>query len=156
MFLLNYDFYDLHAFITFFRSFPERFPGYALPVKQIVDYLNAPAGNGCGFNTIRKLISPYFDPRDEALSWVTVNNIYTANVSIVKKEPYYPVLSAVFEEMLGVCTDRQRLCSLCDAAHNIPLLLADEARPIPIINTMLKDYRKQYNKLFLANKLKDC
>lgn len=156
MLLINYDFYDLHAFITFFRSSPARFPDYIFPVKQIIDYINAPAGNGCDYNTVRKIISPHFKSQDEALSWVLVNNIYTANVFIVKKEPYYHIISSVFEEMTAFYNDEQRLYALCDAVHNIPLLLADEKKPIPIIKTMIKDYRKNYNKLFLANELKSC
>ena len=156
MYLLNYDFYDLHAFITFVRNSPERFPNYIHSVEQIIEYINAPVSNECDFNTIRRTIRPYFEPQDEALSWILVNNIYTANVFAVKKEPYYLVLSAVFKEMLDIYFDEQRLCFLCDAVHNIPLLLADESKPTPIINTMIKDYRKQYNKLFLVGELKNA
>ena len=154
MHLLNYDFYDLHAFIAFFRSSPARLPNYRYSISQIIDYINAPVSNGCDFNTVRKFVSPYFAPQDEALSWVLVNNMYTANVFAVKKEQCYPVLSSIFQEMLDIYIDEQRLCLLCDAAHNIPLLLADENKPISVINTMIKDYRKQYNKLFLVNELK--
>lgn len=82
--------------------------------------------------------------------------MYTANVLVIKKESYYTVLSSVFEEMLDIYTDEQRLYLMCDAAHNIPLLLANENKPMPIINTMIKDYRKQYNKLFLVNEFKRC
>lgn len=156
MYLLNYDFYDLYAFITFFRSSPARFPNYIYPVKQIIEYINSPVSNACDFNTIRRTISPYFNPQDEALSWILVNNMYTANAFVVKKEPYYLLLSSMFEEMVDIYIDEQRLCLLCDATHNIPLLLANENKPISIINTMIKDYRKQYNKLFLVNELKRC
>lgn len=157
MYLINYDFYDLYALIVYFRSDPARFPCYIEPIRQIIDYLNAPVtDNEIIDNQIRRFISPYFDKQDEALSWVLVNNVYTANVFIIKKEAYYRVLSSVFEEMIGFYNDEERLYLLCDAAHNIPLLLADEQNPVPIINTMLADYKKYYNKLFLKNELKSC
>ena len=157
MFLINYDFYDLHALIVYFRYAPTRFSDYTVPVRQIIDYMNTPIiTNVINDNQIRRLISPYYDEQDESLSWVLVNNRYTANMWVVKKEPYYPILSAVFEEMLDIYSDEQRLYLLCDAAHNIPLILADAKKPIPIIKTMIKDYRKQYDKSFLANELKQC
>lgn len=154
MFLLNYDLYDLHAFITFFRNYPARFPNYILSVKQIIDYINTPISNQVNNNTIKRIISPYFAPQDEALSWVLVNNKYTANLFMVKIEPYYQVLSSVFKEMIDFYNDEQRLYLICDATHNIPLILADVKKPKQVINTMIKDYRKQYNKLFLRNELK--
>ena len=155
MYLINYDLYDLHAFFTFFRSAPARFPDYILPVKQLVEHVNAPVGNTSDFNAVRRIISPFYDPRDESLSWVLVNNMYTANVFAVKTEAYYHILSAVFKEMLDFYNDEQRLYLLCDAVHNIPVLLADEKKPKPIIAAMIGDYRKQYNRAFLENELKN-
>lgn len=154
MLLTNYDFYDLHALLIYFRYDPARFPDYLIPIRQIVNYFNSPIVNGINYNQIRKLVSPYFHEQDEALSWVLVNNKYTANIRIIKNESYYFILSTIFEELLAVYPDVQQFYLLCDAAHNIPLLLVDETKPLPIIKTMIKTYRKQYNPSFLVNELK--
>lgn len=157
MYLINYDFYDLYALIVYFRSNPARFPCYIESIRQIIDYLNASTiTNEIIDNQIRRFISPYFDKQDEALSWVPVNNVYTANIFVIKKEAYYRILSSVFEEMIGSYNDEERLYLLCDATHNIPLLLADEENPKKIIKIMINDYRKQYNKLFLKDELRSC
>ena len=154
MYLLNYDFYDLHALITFFRSNTARFSDYKASVEQIVQYMKAPAVSGIEPNTVRKILRPYFDDNDNALSWVLVNNAYTANISIIKSEAYYSILLAVFEEMTAIYSDEQRLYLLCDASHNIPVILADVKKPEKAIKEMVRDYRKQYNKNFLVNELK--
>ncbi|MGN1105579.1 MAG: hypothetical protein ACI4RH_02935 [Huintestinicola sp.] len=116
--------------------------------------MKAPAVSGIEPNTIRKILRPFFDDNDDALSWVLINNAYTANISIIKPKAYYLILSAVFEEMLKVYSDEQRLYLLCDASHNIPLILADVKKPKKSIKEMVSDYRKQYNKNFLVNELK--
>ncbi|MGN1101874.1 MAG: hypothetical protein ACI4RG_06745 [Huintestinicola sp.] len=116
--------------------------------------MKAPAANGIEPNTIRKILRPYFKDNDEALSWVLVNNEYTANISIIKTEAYYLILSAVFEEMLKFYSNEQRLYLLCDTSHNIPVVLADIKKPEKAVKEMIGDYRKQYNKFFLANELK--
>lgn len=155
MFLLNYDFYDLHAFITFFRNDSARFPDYIEPVRKITEHLDSPNINQLEYNTIRRIIRPYHSSKDEALSWVAVNNVYTANILIIKEEPYYRVLSSLFKEMLDAYNDVVRLNLLCDAAHNIPLILSDEKKPKPSIVTMIRDYRNKYNKFFLTEELKE-
>lgn len=154
MYLLNYDFYDLHALITFFRNNTAGFSRYKSSIEQIVQYIKAPAANGIEPNTIRKILRPYFDDNDDALSWVLVNNAYTANISIIKTEAYYLILSSVFEEMIKFYSNEQRLYLLCDASYNIPLILADIIKPEKAIKEMVSDYRKQYNKNFLVNELK--
>lgn len=50
--------------------------------------------------------------------------------------------------------DSQRFYLLCDASHNIPLLLADTKNPKKAIKIMIKDYQKNYNKEFLLKELK--
>lgn len=154
MYLLNYDFYDLHALITFFRSNTAGFSRYKSSIEQIVQYIKAPVVSGIEPNTIRKILRPYFKDKDEALSWVLVNNAYTANIFIIKAAAYYDILVSVFEEMLMFYSDEQRLYLLCDASHNIPLILVDVKKPEKAIKEMVSDYRKQYNKNFLVNELK--
>ena len=64
-------------------------------------------------------------------------------------------MSAILKELL-LCleNDPERVCLLCDASHNIPLLLVDEKRPEKTINSMLKEYRKRYVPEFLCEELK--
>ena len=154
MYLINYDCYDLHALITFFRCKPERFIIYKSALQEIVAYLKTPIQNELNNNSIRNILKPYFDERDETISWVLVDNEYTANVFIIKNESAYEILSSIFCEMMNYYNDSNRFYLLCDATHNIPLLLADEKKPKKAINTMIKDYKKKYNNLFLKNELK--
>ncbi|MCI7349204.1 MAG: hypothetical protein MSH60_00435 [Ruminococcus sp.] len=155
MHLINYDFYDLHALITFFRQKTERFSSYKKAFEEIICCIEMPMqNNGITANTIRKIIRPYIDSDDELLSWVLTDNMYTANVVIIKNEGCYRLLSAVFKEMLQFADDTQRLYSLCDAAHNIPLVLADDKKPQKAIKAMIKDYRNTQNKHFLSEELK--
>lgn len=155
MHLINYDFYDLHALITFFRQNSERLLFYKKAVEEIICCIEMPMqNNGITANTIRKIIRPYINTNDELLSWVLTDNQYTANVVIIKNEGCYRLLSAVFKEMLRCVDDSQRIYLLCDAAHNIPLLLADEAKPQKAIKAMIKDYRNKYNRHFLSDELK--
>ena len=45
MYLINYDFYDLHALFVFFRRDPKRFPNYIPCLQKIVAYIETPAQN---------------------------------------------------------------------------------------------------------------
>ena len=155
MHLINYDFYDLHALITFFRQNVVRFSFYEKAVEEIIRCIDMPMqNNGIAANTVRKIIRPYIDTNDELLSWVLTDNQYTANVIIIKNEGCYRLLSAVFKEMLKCVDDSQRLYSLCDSTHNIPLILADDKKPQKAIKAMIKDYLNKYNKHFLSEELK--
>ena len=100
-------------------------------------------------------MQPYYDEKDDMLSWVLVNNKYTANTSIIKNLTSYKILASIFCEMLDTYNDTKRFYLLCDATHNIPLLLADEKNPKKIIKIMIKDYKKQYNSTFLTSELKN-
>ena len=42
MYLSNYDYYDIHALITFFRYKQERFIIYKSAVQEIINCLNEP------------------------------------------------------------------------------------------------------------------
>ena len=105
------------------------------------------------FNTVRKILKPYYNKNDAFLSWVTVNNQYTANIKIIKSKSAYLILLAVFREMLEQYADAERFYELCDTVHNIPLILADEKKPEKIIANRIKAYRKKYNSLFLKEEL---
>lgn len=154
MYLINYDLYDMHALIVFFRYAPERFPLYAQAVSELLGYLETPPERQLAYNNVRRILRPYYVPEDETLSWVLTDNRYTANVCILKSDACYAVLSAVCREMLACCDDTERLYLLCDAVHNIPLLLADVKHPKKAMRLMLREYRTQYNRAFLLKEWK--
>jgi len=150
MFLLNYDLYDLHALITFFRNNPAKLE-YFTVIEQVIKYIDAEqTHNGIEPNTIRKILKPYIETQEEQLSWVFVENKYTANMFIIKNEPYLKILSSVFKEIALCLKDNSnRVYLLCDSSHNIPLLLADEKKPKKEIISIIKPYREKYNKKYL-------
>lgn len=155
MHLLNHDFDDLYALIVYFRSRDTKIPQYIKALEQIILYIDAPIVNKViEFNTVRKILRAHVKTNDEVLSWIAVDNEYTAHTFIIKKEIYYRVLVAIFKEMIVSQQDNQRLWMLCDSVHNIPLLLVDLKKPKRAIKTMIKCYQKEYNKKFLIKELK--
>ena len=153
MYLINYDFYDLQALFVFFRSKPQRLSGYAPALNDIIDHIMTPQ-ESYGDNNIRKIIRPYYNETDEILSWVLADNVYPANIYVIKQAAVYTIISAILREMSDNCDDADRLYMLCDAAHNIPSVLADEGKKYKTIMTMIKEYRKRYNPQFLKDELK--
>ncbi len=154
MYLINYDFYDIHALITFFRSKPERFQTYKPALQKIIAYIVAPQGDFLNDNNIRNILKPYFDESDETISWVMVDNKYTANLTIIKKDYVYRIITSIFSEMMEHYDDSERFNLLCDVTHNLPMILVDKNKPEKTINLMIKEYRKKYNGQFLKNELK--
>ena len=155
MYLVNYDLYDMYALFLFFRVKPERFLFYKPAAQEIAEYINKPAeNNSADTNNIRKILKKYYDESDEMLSWVVVENKYTANIGIIKNKAAYEILLKIFDELKENHNEPERFKLLCDAVHNIPLILADETKPKKAINAMIKDYRKRYNSLFLKEELK--
>lgn len=156
MLLANYDFYDLHALLVFFRQYPQRAENYKEPLQIIIDYLEAPADlHYIECNYVRKQLIPYIHSEDCGLEWAKTENTYIANIRVIKQPSRYKILAAVFEEVLSSLDDEQKLNQLCDAAHNIPLLLADEKHPKRTIRKMIKPYNNQYNPNFLTVELKN-
>ena len=56
--------------------------------------------------------------------------------------------------MLRVYENEQQFVQLCDAVHNISLILADAKKPEKVIKIMIKEYRENYNRDFLVDELK--
>lgn len=106
------------------------------------------------YNNIRKIFRPYFCEIDEIISWVLVDNVYPANIYIIKHQVVYTIISAILCEMLDNYDDLSRLNLLCDAIHNIPSILIDEVKKKKIIKIMIKEYKKKYNPKFLNDELK--
>ncbi len=157
MYLINYDFHDLYALIVFFRNNPERFSAYEQGIKDIISYINTPhEGNGLNENNIRRILRTCYAEQDEALSWIAVDNRYTANLVIIKNNSYYQIITAILNEMIQFSNDTSRFYLLCDASHNIPLILTDSlSKKNKAINSMIKVYRNKYNNNFLKNELKE-
>lgn len=156
MYLFNYDFYDLYALLVFFRSNPSKVSLYAEAMKQIVSYMETDTTDtAMESNVIRKILRSHIPASEEYLSWVGVDNMYTANIVIIKNKHHYDIIGAIFKEMLACAGDSDRVWLLCDVTHNIPLLLADHKKPRKVIHSMLKGYQKSYNKDFLKQEVKD-
>lgn len=151
--LINYDFYDIHALIVFFRSTPEKFAAYSGSVREIMGLLKSYDGY-VPDNAVRKMFRSDYNENDTLISWVLTDNRYTANLRIIKNESCYKILLRIFEEMLMTYDDKQRFYLLCDASHNIPLVLADVKKPKKTVKAMIKNYRKRYNDSFLRDELK--
>ncbi len=154
--ILNYDLYDLYALLHYLRDDPGKFPIYRSAVEKIIGYITAPpSGNGIETNTVRKLLRPVYEEEEKHLSWIAVDNEYTANVLIIKNNAYYTILAALLKEMLDCGDDAERLYDFCDAVNNVPLILADDNRPKKAIKEMIKDYQKKYDRGFLLSEIKD-
>lgn len=156
MYLLNHDFDDLYALIVYFRSAPTKVPQYINALENIISYIDAPIENNVlEFNTVRRILRSHVNMIDEVLSWIAVDNEYTAHTFVVKNENYYKILEVILKEMIQCVQDNHRLCLLCDAVHNIPLLLVERKKPKRAIKSTIKHYQKEYNKKFLTDELKE-
>ena len=83
MYLINYDFYDIYALIVFFRSWPDIFLHYKHAVQKIIDYIEKTTeSNGLEYKNIRRILKEYYDENDKFISWVKVENAYTAHIWI--------------------------------------------------------------------------
>ena len=154
MFLLNSDLFDLQALIVFFRNEPERFSDYISAFKEISDHIRRePTDDNIKHNAIRNILRKY-SHGDGMLSWYLVNNAFSNNLIVIKDPAVYGVISGIFCEMMDVYFDTDRFAMLCDAVHNVPVLLAQEPKPRKNIEMMIKPYRKNYNSRFLKNELK--
>jgi len=154
MYLINYDFYDLYNLIVYFRYAPERFAVYKAGFCKIITYIESPEKNYADFNNIRNILKPCYNQSDEALSWILVDNRYTANIVVIKETAVYEVILSVLCEIVEHYENSERFCLLCDATHNIPLILVDEIKRKRLIGLMVKEYRKKYNDSFLKDELK--
>ncbi len=156
MYLLNYDFYDLHALFVFIRSNPEYIeviPG----LRTLSDYLTKPPAETGGIpsNYVRTVLAAHIPAGMQGATWVHVQNIYTANLLVMRDPAFYPLLAAVLDELAGALADEpERTRMLADAVHNIPLLLIEEKRPKKPIMASIKDYRSRYHAGFLEAQLK--
>lgn len=153
--LINYDFYDLYAVIICVRSNPD--DKRLIPVlNRIAEIIESPQhDNGIESNIIRKAIRQCGKADIEGLSFANTDNVYTANIRIIKNPVHYKILSKIFRELSdSMSVSSERTAAAADSFHNIPLLLADESKPKKAITIAIKEYRAKYNPYFLADELK--
>lgn len=152
--LLNYDLYDLYALFVFLRAHPQRFAAYRQGVRQIAAHIAAPDLGVVDANSIRRCLRPCYAAEDSWLHWVLIDSEYAADVRVIRKEAYYPLLAAMLQEMLTCGDDPDRLQLLCDALHNVPLILTGEPQPLQHIQTEIGRYQDAYDPEFLRAELK--
>ena len=154
MYLLNYALYDLYAFFVYLRNHPQRFTQYHEGVRQIAELIDSPFSGTAEANSIRRILRAFYTAEDPFMSFVAVDNVYTAEILFVTNKAYYPLLSAILRELLAHGDDPDRLSALCDALHNIPIILVRHARPRKHIQFEIDHYQKKYHPGFLKDELK--
>ena len=155
MHLINYEFYDLYAVIVCVRSNPK--DKRLIPVlNRIAEIIEAPqSNNGIEPNIARKAIRQCDKADIEGLSFANTDNVYTANIRIMKNPVHYKILSKIFRELSdSMSVSSERTAMAADSFHNIPLLLADDSKQKKAINLAIKEYRAKYYPNFLADELK--
>lgn len=155
MHMINYDFYDLYAVIVFVRSSPN--DKRLIPVfNSIAELIEVPQNNnGIESNIVRKAIRKCGMADIDGLSFANTDNVYTANIRIMKNSVHYKILSKIFLELAeSISVSIERTVAAADSFHNIPLLLSDELKPKKAITLAIKEYRARYNPYFLADELK--
>lgn len=158
--LLNYDFHDFYGLLIYFRSNASQIYKYTNVIKDLISYLEAPmTDNTVLYNTVRNIVRNHMNEKVEGLEWLFVDNEYSALTSVVKEEYAYSMMTRILREMLDYCNDKERMFLLCDATHNIPLILSKSLpyvkKPQNEISAMIKYYRKQYDVSFLRKELSD-
>lgn len=154
MYLLNYDLYDLYALFVYLRNHPERFSQYREGIRQIAEIVASPEEQCAGTNCIRRALRPCYQAEDTYMDFVLTDNVYTAEILIIDKPACYPLLTAMLRELLDHGDDPARLTWLCDAMHNIPVILVRESRPRTHIHFEIHHYQRKYNPLFLKQELR--
>lgn len=154
MHLLNYALYDLYALFVYLRNHPERFPQYREGARQIAELVASPEQETADANCIRRILRPFYQAEDSYMRFVEVDNVYTADILFVTNAAYYPLLTSCLQELLAHGDDPDRLFWLCDALHNIPVILARESRPRRHVAFEIHAYRQKYSPDFLKAELK--
>ena len=155
MHLINYDFYDLYAVIICVRSNPD--DKRLIPIlDRITELIEAPQPNsGIEPNIVRKAIRHCGGTDVDGLSFANMDNVYTANIRIMKSPVHYKILSRIFRELSdSMSVSSERTATAADSFHNIPLLLADESKPKKTMTLGIKGYRTKYYPNFLVDELK--
>lgn len=153
--MINYDFYDLYAVIVCVRSNPN--DKRLIPVlNSIAELIEAPQhDNGIESNIVRKAIRQCGKADIDGLSFANTDNIYTANIRIMKNPVHYKILSRIFRELSdSMSVSSERTATAADSFHNILLLLADESKPKKTMTLGIKEYRTKYYPNFLVDELK--
>ena len=155
MHLINYNFYDLHTIIVCIRSSPND-KRLITVLNRIAEFIEAPQpDNGIESNIVRNVIRQCGGTDIEGLFFANTNNVYTANIRIMKNPVHYKILLKVSRELIdSMFVSSERTAAAADSFHNIPLLLVDEIKPKKTITLAIQEYRTKYCPTFLADELK--
>lgn len=154
MLLLNCNLHDLYRLFTSLRADPEKFPRYREGVSHMLDLIEAPDRTVSDPDSFRRCLRPGHTPNDAMFSWVQAVNASDTPVSIICQEAYRPLLSAMLRELLMHEDDLHRIHWLCDALHNVPLVLVTDPSPADRIRAEVGFYQEMYDPDFLAEELK--
>ena len=154
MHLTNYDFHDLYRLLCHFRARPEQLPGMRGAVSAMLALLDSPEEGCAGPNALRRMMQPFVPADDPFLSWVRVENDYSAGVEIVRKPQAYAVARGILRELLASAEDRERVYLLCDSTHNLPLSFSHPGWHPMSFQDMLADYLRRYSPAFLKDALR--
>lgn len=127
MLLISYDFYDIHAILTWIRANPSA-PYHADAIKSIYEILSSPQiDNHVDINMIRKKLRTVSGIESAELEWIYVDNIYTYGWKIIKDDFCYSFLAKGFQKLLTYASNGnyEQLKDLADALHNVPIFFAD-------------------------------
>lgn len=154
MLLLNCNLHDLYRLFTSLRADPEKLPRYREGVRHILDLIEAPDRTESDPDSFRRCLRPGHTPKDAMFHWVQAANASDAPVSIIRQEAYRPLLSAMLQELLKCEDDPHRIHWLCDALHNVPLILDNDPSPAGRLHSEIGYYQEMYDPDFLAEELK--
>ena len=155
--LSSYDLYDLHTIFVGIRHMPLNDLNKDI-LLQVIDVLklnrevNEP-------NQFRKALQQINElDTEEFYSFAFIDNVYTYHpLPFLKNNYIYNILIESCECLLDLVNkkDEHKIYALADLLENTPLILVENNYKIP--NTwwkFLKQYRKKWDKTFLANQKK--
>ena len=156
MLLINYDLYDLHQVFLFFRMYPED-PVNQKILCELQKLIDTPQiGNIIENNILRRRLQSVDFADRELFDWVKTENIYTANVNIIKDPDCYKILSEALKEFSFAQNNPEQFSDLADTVHDIPLIMTEKEKQSKKKKTMKRicaSYRKKWNPDFLKQYL---
>lgn len=152
MYLTGHDLHDLYHLLCCFRAAPADLASCRAALERLLVHIGSPASGDPEPGVIRHMLRPCVPDSSVIWSWVHLD-ADRSSVQVMKRSAPYRVLTAILEEILRCGDDPDQLYLLCDATHNIPLILADPGRHHMPFDDMLSPYRPLYSPHFLQREL---
>ncbi len=158
MWMINYDFHDLHwVFVSFrFNTSYEKNREIAEQIKTLID--KPQVGNVININNIRRALSSIDGLDKENWYWADVENCYMYGVMTITDDSALRICSEGLGELIKCfeAGDLDRAWCLADALHNVPIILAEKKGRSAVRSILFEigSYRKKYDASFLKNILK--